>query len=168
MYDVSISLICTRKSGTLSRFIRDLKLFGLQYQSHSIDYQGDNSLIVINASGELNCTQERLAELFGDFKEVIKVESVNVTRDGVEIKVFKTAVSHAHIEAQEPLSPAILLAAEKRLSDIVGPIATLLVETASLSSQTAGELYLLLAEELGDQAERKEFLSIIEHIEYQG
>ena len=165
MFDVSIQLLCTKKSGTLSRFIRDMKLFGLQYQSHTIEYQGDQSLIVINSSGELNCTQERLAEMFSEFSEVLEVRNVTVSRFGEEITEFKTKVSSARIDAQEPLSPAILLAAEKRLSEIMGPIASLLVQTASQSSANVGELYLQLANELDDQIESNEFLSVIEHVD---
>jgi hypothetical protein len=165
MFDVSIQLLCVKKSGTLSRFIRYIKLFGLQYQSHKIDFQGDQSLILINSCGELNCTKERLAEMFGEFDEVLEVQSVKLSRFGEEITEFKTTTSNAHIEAQEPLSPAILLAAEKRLSEIIGPIASLLVEPASQSSNNVGELYLKLADELNDQAERNEFLSVIEHID---
>jgi len=165
MFDVSIQLLCTKKSGTLSRIIRDIKLFGLQYQNHTIDYQGDQTLIVINAAGDLNCTRESLVELFGEFKEVLQVLNVSVSQDGSEVTKFKTIASQAHIEALEALSPAILLAADKRLSEIMGPIASLLVEAASRSSKNVGELYLQLAEELGDRVERDEFLSVIEHID---
>jgi hypothetical protein len=166
MFDVSIHLLCTRKSGTLSRIIRDIKLFGLQYQDHSIDYLGDQSLIVVNSVGELNCSQERLTKFFHEFDEIVDVPNVTIMRDGEEITEFRTTASKTHIGAKEPLSPAILLVAEKRLSEIMGPIASLLVETASQSSQNVGELYLQLSEELNDQIERKEFLSVIEHINY--
>lgn len=167
MFDVSIQLLCTRKPGTLSRIIRDIKLFGLQYHSHTIDYQDDKSVIVINSLGDLNCTQARLMEVFGEFSEVLEVQNVSVLSNGAEVTEFKKTASNARIGALEPLSPAILLAAEKRLSDIMGPIASLLVETASLSSKNVGELYLNLAEELNDQDERNDFLSVIEHIKKQ-
>ena len=165
MFDVSIQLLCTKKSGTLSRFIRDIKLFGLQYQSHAIDYHADQSVIVINSPGKLNCTPARLAELFAEFSEVIEVKNVTVSSFGEEITEFKTTASNTHIEALEPMSPAILLVAEKRLSEIMGPIASLLVEIASQSSTNVGELYLQLADELNDQFERKDFLSVVEHID---
>ena len=113
MFEVSIHLLCTKKPGTLSRIIRDIKLLGLQYQSHTIDYHDDRSLIVINSEGELNCTQDRLVEMFGEFREVLEVRNVSVTRDGEEVTGFKTTVAQAHIAALESLSPAILLAAEK-------------------------------------------------------
>jgi len=130
MIDVSIHLLCSEKPGTLSRIIRDIKLFGLFYKSHSIEYRGNQSLIVVNSSGELNCTQQRLIELLGEFSEVIKVKKVSISSDGEEVTDFRTTVSDTHIKALEPLSPAILLTAEKRLSEIIGPIASLLVETA--------------------------------------
>ena len=118
---------------------------------------------MINSSGDLNCTKDRLAEMFGEFEEVLEVQSVKISRFGEEITEFKTTASNTHIRALEPLSPAILLAAEKRLSEIMGPIASLLVERASQSSNNVGELYSKLADELNDQTEQTEFLSVIKH-----
>ena len=34
MFDVSLQLLCTSKSGTLSRVIREIILLGLQYKHH--------------------------------------------------------------------------------------------------------------------------------------
>jgi hypothetical protein len=165
MIDVSIHLLCSEKPGTLSRIIRDIKLFGLFYKSHSIEYQSNQSLIVVNSSGELNCTQQRLVELLGEFSEVIKVKKVSISSDGEEVTDFRTTVSDTHIKALEPLSPAILLTAERRLSEIMGPIASLLVETASQTSQNVGELYRQLADELDNQVERLDFLSVVDYVD---
>ena len=161
MLDVSLQILCTRKSGTLSRIIRELKLFGLHYQSHEIDYLGDQTQIIINSTGDLNCTRETLEELFSNFPEVLMVQKLEITRDGRDITAFKTTASEAQISAQEQISPAIILAAEKRLSDILGPVASFIVETASSNCQNAGELYSLISEELSDHKEREKFLSII-------
>ena len=51
---------------------------------------------------------------------------------------------------------------EKRLPEIMGPLASFIVETAAQFSSNAGELFAQLAEELSDPAERRYFLSIIE------
>ena len=162
MFDVSLQLLCTRKSGTLSRIIREFKLFGLQYQNHKIDFDDDNSRITINAIGDLNCPLDSLEELFDNFPEVLQVLQLNVTEDGKDITQFKTKVSEALISSKEHLTPAVLLAAEKRLSDILGPVAAFIVESASQDCSNAGELYSRLAEELNDQGERDYFLSVIE------
>jgi len=37
MFDVSLKLLCARKSGTLSRVIREINLLGLQYKNHQIE-----------------------------------------------------------------------------------------------------------------------------------
>jgi hypothetical protein len=64
--------------------------------------------------------------LFGEFSEVIEVKKVSVSSDGEEVTEFRTAVPDTHVKALDPLSSAILLTAEKRLSEIMGPIASLL------------------------------------------
>jgi len=163
MFDVSLQLLCTSKSGTLSRLIREINLCGLQYKNHMIDTNSEHSHITINASGDLNCTLESFEELFVEFPEVLRVQQLKVTRDGKDVDQFKTRVSQAHISAQEHLTPALVLAAEKRLSDILGPVASFIVETAAQDCSNAGQLYSRLAEELYDQEERDYFLSIIEN-----
>jgi hypothetical protein len=72
--------------------------------------------------------------------------------------------SNTHIAAHDEITPAILLSAEKRMSEILGPVADFLVEKAAQHSKTVGELYHNLSEELGDPDERRDFLSIIENV----
>lgn len=162
MIDVSIRVHCTSKPGTLSRIIREMKLFGLEYQSHKIDYQDDDCFILINTSGELNCSREQLVGLFESLPAVIAVQELTISRGGVEVSEFKTAASNARIHASEVVSPAILLATEKRMSEILGPVASFLVQNAAEASRNVGELYIKLSRELGDEKEREEFLSIID------
>ena len=71
-------------------------------------------------------------------------------------------LSPDHIAAQERLTPAVILAAEKRLSEILGPVASFIVESTAKDCRNTGELFARLAEELNDQSERDYFLSIIE------
>ena len=162
MIDVSIQIYSTKKSGTLSRIIREIKLFGQDYKGHKIKYEDDQCFIAIESSGELNCTRETLIELFESLPEVIMVDQLTISRDGEELQEFRTTVSEAHIGAREALSPAILLSAEKRMSEILGPVSSFLVEKAASNSRNVGDLYRLLSEELDDPEERKNFLAVIE------
>ena len=165
MFDVSLQLLCTKKSGTLSRIVREIKLLGLQYQNHNIEVNGEQSVITINASGDLNCSPENLIELFSGFSEVLKVENLDLTRDGKAVGQYRTTVSETHIDAREALTPAVLLAAERRLSEILGPIASFIVESKAENCRSAGELFAQLAGELDDPKEREYFLSVIEKTE---
>jgi hypothetical protein len=165
MLDVSLRLLCTRKSGTLSRIIREINLLGLQYQSHQIKSGDEQTEFTIHAIGELNCAPESLVELFTGFSEVVSVRELRLSRDGKAVEQIETTASETHISAQERITPAILLAAEKRLSQILGPVASFIVESNASGSRNAGELFASLAEELNDQGERDYFLSIIENNE---
>ena len=162
MIDVSIHLKCSKKPGTLSRLIRDIKLFGLIYSSHDIQYQQDYNLITVHGSGKLNCGRNRLIEVLNDLPEILSINSVKISRNGLEIKQVETQTSNELIHSKEPLTPPILLTAEKRLAEVIGPIAGFLVETAAISSQNTGELFAALAKELNTENEQKVFLSIIE------
>jgi hypothetical protein len=146
----------------VSRVIREINLLGLQYKNHQIEFADEHTLITVNAMGELNCTRESLGELFDKFSEVLQVQDLHVSQDGRDVTQFKTTVFEAHISAREQLTPALVLAAEKRLSAILGPVASFVVESAAQDCKNAGELFTRLAIELNGQGERDYFLSIIE------
>jgi len=162
MFDFSLQLLCTSKSGTLSRLVREIHQVGLQYQTHQIETSGDESRISIKAIGVLNCSLESLQEMSDNFPEVLQVQQMSVTSDGKDVTEFKTVVSETHIANSEHLTPAVILAAEKRLADILGPVASVIVESVAQDCADAGELYTRLAEELNDQEERDYFLSVID------
>ena len=160
--NIVITVTTNSKAGALSRIIRNIVHYGLIYNGQSIDNNGQHTIMKIKCSGELHCTKERLAEIIGDLPEVMTVNDINLTGN---IKAKDTSQSQSLLSAQEPLSPPILLAAEKRLSNIVGPVASYLVETISRNSCNAGELYLQLSDELNTEQERLDFISFIKDIE---
>ena len=162
MFDFSLQLLCTSKPGTLSRLVREIHQIGLRYQAHRISISGDRSQISITAAGALNCTLESLEEMFGNFPEVIEVQQLRITSEGRDVTEFRTVVSEVHVASGEHLTPAVVLAAEKRLSDILGPVASVIVDAVAQDCADAGELYVRLAEELNDQEERDYFLSVVE------
>ena len=162
MLDVSLQLLCTTRSGTLSRLIREMKQVGLQYQAHKISINGEYTHIEIDAAGELNCSRAGFEEVVAGFPEVLQIQQLKMSRDGKDISEFKIQVSETHVSTAEHLTPAVLLAAEKRLSEILGPVASVIVESVKDQCADAGELYRRLAAELNDDEERRIFLSIVD------
>ncbi len=162
MYDVRIVLSCSDRSGILSRIIREINLFGLTYQGHKLDELATGKRITVNASGELNCTRDALEELFAGLPEVHSIDRLLITRNGDEVTQFKTGAPDVHIAATERLTPAIVLAAEQRLSDVLGPVASVIVGAAADQCRNAGELYRHIAQELDDERERAEFLAVLD------
>ena len=162
MFDFTLQLLCTDRPGTLSRLVREIGQVGLQYRGHRIESEGSQSRISIDAVGDPNCSLESLQELFASFPEVLEVLQLRLSSDGKAVTDFKTQVSEIHVSGAEQLTPAVILAAEKRLSDILGPVASVIVETIAPQCADAGELYARLAEELNDQQERDNFLSVID------
>lgn len=165
MYDVTIQLVCTRKPGTLSRIIREIKVLGLQYRDHKIEFGDRETQITIGAGGELNCSRDMFEQLFAGLPEVLSVRELSIMQNGKHVDLLKTTVSKSRISAQEALSPAILVAAEKRFSDIMGPVSSFIVEAAAIDCKNAGELFVRLADELNDDGEREQFLSIIDGVD---
>jgi|GEM_PF-936518 len=154
--NIVITVTTSSRPGVLSGIVRDIGHYGLIYNGQSIDKKGSFTILKIKCSGELHCTKERLAATIEELPEVHRVNDISVSGS---IKPVKA--SQSHLSSHEPLSTAVLLAAEKRLSNIIGPVASYLVETASKNCRNTGELYLQLANELSTQQERKDFLSVI-------
>jgi len=161
MLDLKLQFVCTRKPGTLSRAIREISLVGLHYQNHQIHEGGDHIRFTIHASGEPNCSLSSLEGLFVDFPEVTGAVQVSATRDGKPVSAVKTQISESRLDAGDGLTPAVVLAAEKRLSDILGPVASVIVEAVVGNCGNVGELYTRLAAELNDDEERTRFLSVL-------
>ncbi|MBC8209573.1 MAG: hypothetical protein H8E21_00800 [Gammaproteobacteria bacterium] len=162
LIDVTIHLNCSRKPGTLSRLIRDMKKLGLSYTRHQIEHEQDQCVISVSGSGQLNCTRDKLIQIMEDLPGVLAVVKLQITRNGEHIEAFKTRTSNEQIHTQELLTPAILLTAEKRLAETIGPVAKYMLDSAAKTSQNTGQLFSALAEELNSDSERAEFLSIIE------
>lgn len=162
MFDVSIQILCTRKPGTLSRLIRDIKLLGLQYSEHNIAYMDDTAVITVKGTGKINCSREQLIDMLTNMPEIISVQELTIKKEGEEVQTFRTQNSNNFILSSETLTPAVLLTAEKRLAEILGPVATYLVEEASSQSKNAGQLFNILAEELNSELEKNTFLSILQ------
>jgi hypothetical protein len=93
---------------------------------------------------------------------VLEIVQLRLSSGGRDVTEFKTRVSATHVSDHEQLTPAVVLAAEKRLSDILGPVASVIVETVAPQCKDAGELYARLAGELNDDEEREYFLSIVD------
>lgn len=162
MLDVTLQLLCSKKAGTLSRVIREISVVGLQYQNHRIKTSDDTIHFTINATGDLNCNLDNLRDLFDSFPEVREVVRLRASQGGKDITEVRTRVSSSRIAATEQITPAVVLSAEKRLSDILGPVASVIIESVVHNCSNVGELYARLADELNDDAERTRFLSIID------
>ena len=60
--------------------------------------------------------------------------------------------------AQSRFPAGLLAQAEKRLADHIGAVAKVVVKRAAAKARDEGELYLLIADEISDPAERKAFI----------
>lgn len=162
MYDFSLQLLCTGKPGILSRLVREIGLVGLQYRGHRIERDGEHCRIAIDAEGDPSCSLETLEDLFAGFPGVLQVLQLRLSSEGRDVTEFRTRVADIPVADSEPLTPAVILVAEKRLSDILGPVASVIVDSVAPRCADAGELYSRLAEELNDDEERKAFLAVVD------
>ncbi len=164
MARLSIRFQCTKKAGTLARLIKNVLLVGLTYERHHIDTWEDDCEISIIAQGSLNCSREKLIEIFEELPDVMKVQVTEFSAEGDFEKaqvVDAASVAESRVSASELLTAEILLDVENKMTQIIGPVGRLLVESAAQSSRNVGELYAQLAEELDDEEDKNELLSSI-------
>jgi serine/threonine-protein kinase len=57
-----------------------------------------------------------------------------------------------------PLSPETLSRVEAQLAQYLGPVAKVVVRRAALKARDTSELYLMVADEIEDPAEKKAFI----------
>lgn len=77
---------------------------------------------------------------------------------GAQLAGEATRVTGLTQVALARFDPAILAKAEKQLSDYIGAVAKVVVKRAAAKARDEGELYLLIADEISDPAERKGFI----------
>jgi serine/threonine protein kinase len=110
--------------------------------------------------------------------ELVHLLAADITHDGVRIKFERRFADSSRPISQpqsgraassrltEPATAAaanrfaveVLERAERRLSQFLGPIARVVVKRAAMKARDESELYLLLADEIENPAERKAFV----------
>ena len=163
-HDVIISIVTNGKAGVLSQIIRDIGHYGLVFKDMKFIQNQHNRMIKVYCSGKLHCASDRLIEILERHENVIKVENIEFNNESESKPVSNKKIHNADdkIMAHVEITPAVLLLAEKRLADIMGPVATILVEEASGQCSTAGELFQHLSVELDTEQEKNSFVSIIQ------
>jgi serine/threonine protein kinase len=108
--------------------------------------------------------------------ELVQLLAADITHDGVRLKFERRFVEASRPVSQSvtgnpsrPSSPAIAAAAarfsvdvleraERRLSQYLGPVSRVVVKRAAVKARDESELYLLLADEIENPAEKKAFI----------
>jgi len=158
-HDISIIASTKNKPGVLSKVIRELGHYGLIYEGQKMEINNNLRVIEFHCTGRLHCEKGRLISILEEIPNVIKIVDIIVKEDsGSDIKA-----SEGFLGDKEPLSSAVILAAEKKLSNIIGPVATYLVEQASKECSTVGELFLMLSKELDTEEERNNLISAVQY-----
>jgi serine/threonine-protein kinase len=109
-----------------------------------------------------------------DSAQLVQLLAADITHNGLRLK-FERRFAEASRPVSRPqpttgtpsgpteppsgnrFSPEILGRAEARLSEYLGPVAKVVVRRAALKARDESELYLLLADEIENPAEKKAF-----------
>jgi serine/threonine protein kinase len=110
-----------------------------------------------------------------DPAELVQLLAADITHNGLRLKFERrfadqsrpvsrsqppsvTPTSPSRPPSGAPISPEILSRAEAELAHYLGPVAKVVVRRAALKARDSSELYLLVADEIEDPAEKKAFI----------
>jgi eukaryotic-like serine/threonine-protein kinase len=112
-----------------------------------------------------------------DPSHLVQLLAADLTHDGVRLKFQRRFAEHSRplsrprpdassTPVSEPVSAAVavrfpaevLERAEQRLAPFLGPLARVVVKRAAMKARGEQELYLLLADEIENPADRKQFV----------
>ena len=109
-----------------------------------------------------------------DPSQLIQLLAADITHQGLRLKFERRFAEHSRPVTQPPasgatqqpttslgagrFSPEALSHAEQRLSQYLGPLARVVVKRAAAKARDESELYLILADEIENPAERKAFV----------
>ncbi|HEY8252315.1 MAG TPA: serine/threonine-protein kinase [Burkholderiales bacterium] len=109
--------------------------------------------------------EDQRPQSIGEWREALLIGGPPPAKP-VEKKPVETKLVEAKTEKVKPpkattpprLPPDILLRAQQRLAEYIGPVATVVVKRAAAKARDEAELYLLLADEIEDKDEKKAFV----------
>lgn len=176
---VEITFLTSEKSGTLSYIMLECGSVGLIYRRNSTEKVSDNETrLIVYFTGKLECEESYLIKKLEENPEILSVEDVSVLSSNIKTSTLsnqetadasinnKKAVvesSLKHLNANDIITAESLRIAEENLIGVIGPVASILVNSASKNTKHIGDLFLLLAKELEGQ-ERIDFLSLVQGI----
>ncbi len=152
---------------------------GLLYRRMTTEKVSNNeSLLIVYFTGKLECEEAYLIKRLEENPEILSVEDISVSSSNIKnITLSKQQSSVASINnkkavvessvkllnAYDIITPNSLRIAEERLVGLIGPVASILVNSASEKTKHIGDLFLLLSRELEGE-ERNDFLSLVHGI----
>ena len=175
---VEITLLTTNKTGILAKIMMTSAKHGLMvFKNHSDKIDENSSRFSIIFNGTIKTSPDELTQALEAVPDILSVESIsaNQAANPIQADVSEPQNNSTTPEAQsttptsqstdlraiDVISPEALKIAEDKLSNIIGPVAPMLVESAASETKHIGDLFLLLAKDLENEEEKKDFLSVV-------
>jgi hypothetical protein len=148
---------------------------GLMYRRMTTEKVSNNvSRLIIYFTGTLECEEASLIKTLEEKPGILSVEDISVfssnmktcalsTQQSSAASIYNKAVVESSVKllnAHDIITPNSLRIAEERLVGLIGPVASILVNSASEKTKHIGDLFLLLSRELEGE-ERNDFLSLV-------
>ena len=176
---VDITFLTTTKSGVLSFIMKQCDAVGLLYRRMITEKVSDSETrLIVYFKGKLECEEAYLIKKLEENPEIFSVENVSIFSSNIKtsalpiqettdasIKNKKAGVKSSikHLNANDIITADSLRIAEENLVGVIGPVASILVNSASKKTKHIGDLFLLLARELEGE-DRIDFLSLVQGI----
>ena len=176
---VEITFLTSAKSGVLSFIMVACDSVGLMYRTKTTEKVSDNeNRLRVFFTGKLEFDESNLIKTLEENPEILSVENISIFSSNIKTSnLSKQETLDAPVDTKKPMAESSvkllnahelitansLRIAEERLLGLIGPVAPILVNSASKKTKHIGDLFLLLARELEGE-ERINFLSLVQGI----
>ena len=166
---VEVILLTSNKTGILSSIMMVGAKFGLMLVKNKfLKIDENNYRLFLFFNGKLNCSEYEFSNEITSHSEIYSVESIVLkyidlqgdSSTKSDIHAVESNIVSTNLRAFDLITPESLQIAESKLLNLLGPIASILVESAARETKHIGDLFVLLSKEL-EGKERHDFLSLI-------
>jgi len=150
--------------------MQKLGAMGLLFESSDIENNDDGVKFHLVCKGNLESIEDDIEKTLSTVPYVESIISIVIPTahsDAIledEITHFDNRTKKMKFQADEELTDDIIFLVEDRLSELLGPVANILLHKAVKKSKLVGELFLHLSDDLNDE-QKKVFFNNVDGLE---
>lgn len=166
---VEMTLITSSKTGILASIMMTSVKFGLMLSSNkSVPISSNSCRLHLLFNGTLNCSESKFRHEVESFDFVHSVDNLFTNYSGQDSSNAKNSSdqavtsltkSNTILRSHDIITKESLRIAEEHLMQTLGPVAPILIASATKETKHIGDLYLLLSKSLEGE-EKESFLSL--------
>ncbi len=168
---VELVITISNKTGVLSSIMSIGVEYGLMLvKNKSIKIDDSTSRLLLVFNGKLNCSEVVFKNELKSHSEILTIDQIlldypselkkaSLAKEQKD-KMLLARKTNIKLQAFDIITPQSKQLAEEKLRSFLGPVASVLIESALTKTKHIGDFYLLLSDEL-EGKEKRDFLGLV-------